>query len=398
MDVAISQSPARQRTGFGIMLAGVTVMMAGASAPSPFYPVLQERLGFSALTLTLIFAVYALALLATLLVAGSLSDHLGRRPVLSAGFVLLAIAVLGFWQAGTTAMLIWARVLQGIASALLLSTLSAAVVDLEPADRPGTAAIWNSVLPLCGLALGAPLAGLIMDHAADPARLVFGGLSAGFLLLALAVRAAPETAPRHEGILQALRPRIGLPPRARGAFLRSIPAVIAGWATGGLYLSLGAAIVAGIFHQSDHMMQAMGVLLTGGAGSLSCYLGRNYGPRQVTLYGTAALSIGTLMTLAAIAAGSLPLYLLALVVAGTGFGTCFYGVMRSVIPLAEPEERGELFAALFTLSYVAFGLPCILAGLALPVLGLETTVLIYGAAIACLSALAGLWRRFGTTQ
>lgn len=149
----------RSNTGFRVTLAAIAVMMAGASAPSPFYPTLQAEIGFSAATLTGIFAVYTVALLATLLITGSLSDHVGRRPVISIGFALMAVSLVLFWQAATVSGLIMARVLQGVAAGLLLSSLSAAVVDFEPRDKPGSASIWNAVLPLAGLAAGALASG-----------------------------------------------------------------------------------------------------------------------------------------------------------------------------------------------------------------------------------------------
>ena len=102
------------------------------------------------------------------------------------------------------------------------------------------------------------------------------------------------------------------------------------------------------------------------------------------------------LTLAAIAWQSLPAYLVALVIAGTGFGTCFYGVLRSIVPVVRPDERGELFAALFTLSYLAFGIPTLLAGMAVGIFGLTSTTLGYGALIVLFSATAGLLRKFGT--
>ncbi|MCY1243561.1 hypothetical protein D9M72_565800 [compost metagenome] len=116
----------------------------------------------------------------------------------------------------------------------------------------------------------------------------------------------------------------------------------------------------------------------------------------MTLYGTSALSIGTALTLAAIAGQSLPAYLAALVIAGTGFGTCFYGVLRSIVPVVRPDERGELFASLFTLSYLAFGLPTLLAGIAVGTFGLTLTTLGYGTLIVLFSATAGLLRKFAT--
>ncbi|MCQ4630456.1 MFS transporter [Shinella sp. CPCC 100929] len=390
--------PLRSLTGFRITLAGMAVMMAGASAPSPFYPVLQQEIGFSAAMLTGIFAVYTVALLASLLVTGSLSDHVGRRPVISGGFALMALSLLLFWQAGDVAGLMVARVLQGIAAGMLLSALSAAVVDFEPQDRPGSASVWNSVIPLGGLAIGALAAGILMDVTEMAEADVFGTLVAAYVLFAAVIWSIPETAPRHGGVWASLRPRIGVPATAAKAFWRSAPAVIAGWATGGLYLALGAPIIRHVFGAEHHLTQASVIVLLCAAGAAACYAARGHSSRQVTLYGTTALSIGTALTLAAIAWQSLPAYLAALVIAGTGFGTCFYGVLRSIVPTVRQDERGELFAALFTLSYLAFGLPTLLAGIAVGAFGLTATTLGYGTLIVLFSAAAGLLRKFGTSS
>jgi hypothetical protein len=225
---------------------------------------------------------------------------------------------------------------------------------------------------------------------------VFGALTGAYAVLAALIWFVPETAPRHEGVWSSLKPRIGVPATARKAFWRSAPAVIAGWATGGLYLALGAPIVRAVFGAEDHLTQAIVIVLLCGAGGLACYVARGYSSRQVTLYGTSVLAIGTAATLFAIAWPSLPAYLVALTLAGTGFGTCFYGVLRSIVPVVKPGERGELFAALFTLSYLAFGVPTVLAGVAVGLFGLTHTTLGYGAIIVVFSATAGLLRKFGT--
>lgn len=385
----------RRRAGFAIAALGAGLMMASASAPSPFYPVLRQEMGFSDVTMTGVFAVYAIALLGALLIGGSISDHLGRRPVLSAGFLLLALSALVFETATTASGLLGARALQGVACAFLLSTLSAAVVDLEPPERPGLAAICNSVVPLIGLAVGALASGLAMERLEEPKFDVFAAVILGSLIFAALVWIAPETAPRHEGLLQALRPRLGLPAPARAAFWRSAPAIVAGWATGGLYLSLGAPIMAEIFGIRNFLMQGFVVTLLAGAGALACFAARSRTSRAVMLYGTGALAIGTALTLIGVALESLTLYLGALALAGTGFGTCFYGALRTIVPVTPPEERGELFASIFTFSYTAFGVPAILAGFALPHAGLRATVLGYGLAIVAMAAAAGLWRKFG---
>ena len=398
---APAPEPARQdrrlRRGPAFTTAVVTVgaLMVGASAPSPFYPVLQARIGFSAATLTTIFGAYAVTLLATLLVTGSLSDHIGRRPVLAAGLVVLAASMVGFWHADDVATLMASRAVQGVAAGLLMSAVSATVVDLEPSDRPGLAATVNGVTPMLGLAVGALAAGAALDWSPQALPGVFATLTAAYVVLALAVLALPETSPRHTGWLRSLRPQVGIPAPARAAFARSAPALAAGWATGGLYLSLGAPLVASLGGR-DHIAQGAAVTLLTASGGLSSYLARGRSARAVTLYGTAMLAAGTVLTLVAMGLGSLVGFLLAVVVAGSGFGTSFLGIMRSVTPTVGPHQRGELFSSVFVVSYLAFGVPAVVAGFVVPHLGLQATATAYGAVVAALSAVASLLRRFTT--
>lgn len=384
------------RPAFVLALSTVVAMMVGASAPSPFYPVLQAEIGFSPGTMTTIFGVYALTLLATLLVTGSLSDHIGRRPVLSAGFVVLAASMVGFWHADGVGTLMVSRAVQGVAAGLLMSTMSAAVVDLEPRNRPGLAATLNSVTPLFGLAAGALLAGIALDATSQALPIVFATLTGLYAALAVAVLTLPETSPRHEGWRRSLRPQIGIPVAARPAFRRSAPALFAGWATGGLYLSLGAPIVGQLLGGRSHVEQGAVVAVLTGVGALSSALGRRRSPREITLYGTTMLAVGTLLTLLALHAESLVAFLLAAVVAGSGFGTSFLGIMRSITPTVGPEQRGELFSSVFVVSYLAFGLPAVAAGFAAPHLGLERTATIYGLVVVVLSGAAALARAFTT--
>lgn len=383
-------------SGFALIVAAMVALMVGASAPSPFYPVLQQEIGFSSATLTGIFAVYAVVLLATLLVTGSLSDHIGRRPVVSAGFVVLALSMVVFWHADTVALLFAARFVQGIAAGLLMSALSAAVVDFEPPARPGSAATLNSVGPLAGLAAGALLSGALLDQLSGALAAVFGGLTAAYALFAVLVWLLPETSPRHAGLAASFIPHVGLPAAARAPFLRSAPALFAGWATSGLYLSLGAPLVSQELGGSNHVEQGLVVTVLTGVGALTCFLARRQTPRLITILGTAMLAIGTALTLIALAFGTYWGFIAAAVVAGVGFGASFLGIMRSITPTAAPHERGKLFASVFVVSYLAFGIPAVVAGIAAPHLGLAKTTFIYGGLIVVLSATATLLRRFGS--
>ena len=114
---AREQSQPRRRRGRAFWLvAGVLFLsLVAASAPAPLYGVYQAQFRFSAATLTAVFAVYALVVLITLLVFGSLSDYLGRPPVIIATLAVNIGACALFLTAQGVVLLFAARVLQGIA-------------------------------------------------------------------------------------------------------------------------------------------------------------------------------------------------------------------------------------------------------------------------------------------
>src|SRR3982751_6025210 len=100
-----------------VAIAAIFVTFTAASAaPSPLYIVYQHLWGFSAITLTVVFAVYVFGLIGSLLVLGALSDHVGRRPVLAAAIALEAVSLVLFLAAGDVPVLLVARLLQGVAA------------------------------------------------------------------------------------------------------------------------------------------------------------------------------------------------------------------------------------------------------------------------------------------
>ena len=166
-----------RRLSFPAAFAATTAIFvlfaAAASAPSPLYVVYQKELGFSATTLTIIFAVYVFGLIGSLLTMGALSDHVGRRPVLAGALVLEAVAFVLFLMATDVTALVAARAVQGIATGAAFSTLGATLIDLNPPHSPGRAGLVNGVAPITGLALGALGCGALIQFAPAPTHLVF---------------------------------------------------------------------------------------------------------------------------------------------------------------------------------------------------------------------------------
>lgn len=378
---------------FALLAAVLFAFFFAAAAPSPLFVVFQHAWGFSASMLTVAFAIYAIALLISLLVAGSLSDHIGRRPVVLAALVLQAVAMGLFLMAHEIGGLIVARVVQGVATGIASGALSAAVVEAAPASRKRLGALITSVSPLAGLAVGALLTGIAVKFSVQPVMWVFGGLAAVFALGAVVVLWMPETVTPRAGALASLVPRVSIPVKARAEFLRGLPVFVVVWALGGLFLSLAPSLMLHVFGVDNGVVNGLTVAVLSGMGAVApTLLGRFAAPRPAIL-GMASIALGLVLLLASLATHSLALFFVGTAVAGIGFGGAFSALVQQLAPLAEPHERGELFAAIFVVSYLAFSLPAMLAGFLVAPLGLLNTVAGY-AVVLLLIAAFGTWRQW----
>jgi MFS family permease len=378
----------RRSVGFWVLAATLVAFFAASSVPTPLYLVYQQKWHFSAITLTLIFAAYAAALLVTLLTAGGLSDYLGRRRVLAGALVVELLSMLAFVFADGVSWLLVARAVQGVATGAAAGALSAGVADLAPAGRPALAAAVNTAAPSTGLTIGAVTSGALVQYAPAPRVLVFVSLIALFGALLLALAVVPETVSPRAGSLRSLQPKASVPPAARSTFRAMTPVLIATWAVGGLVLSLGPSLAAGVFGARNHLVGGLVVAAVAGFGAAGSVLSRTWAPRPTMLHGALVLVAGVGLVLAALGTEWTALFFAGLVVTGWGFGTAFVGSFGAVAAIATPQQRAELFASLYVVSYLAFGGSAVLAGLAVPSFGLRPTATVYGAIVIALSLLA----------
>jgi MFS family permease len=377
----------------------LVLMLAASGVPSPLYRVYQEQFGFSSGVLTTVFGIYSLALLVSLLVVGGLSDHVGRRPVLIAAFALEAAAMLLFLTADGVGWLLAARVVQGLATGALTSTLGASLLDLQHSERP-LGAFINSASPGLGLSLGAAGAALLVQFVPSPTDWVFGVLTAVFVLAAIGTLALPESSPRLPGALASLHPRVEVPRPHRGPFVVVLPCLLALWALGGFYASLGPSLVVDVFGFDNHLAGGLLILALNGTGVVGSVAMKRMTGRRALVAGALIFTAGVTGTVAALLVGWLPLLFAAAVVTGFGFGGAFLGIVTLLTAGLAPGHRAGLLAAVFVVGYLAFSLPAVAAGVAVDALGLRTTAVGYGVVVAVLAllAVAGLLLRRSTPE
>jgi hypothetical protein len=249
-----------------------------------------------------------------------------------------------------------------------------------------------------GAAVGAGVERAAITSAGAPAPrvLVFATLIVLFSALLVALADVPETVTRRPGSLRSLRPRASVPAQARSTFRAMAPVLIATWAVGGLVLSLGPSLAAGVFGARNHLVGGLVVSAVAGFGAAGSVLTRSWTSRPTMLHGALVLVAGVGLVLGALGTGWTALVLRRPRRHGLGLGTAFVGSFGAVAGIATRQQRAELFASLYVVSYLAFGGSAVLAGLAVPCYGLRPTATVYGAIVIALSlaaAAAGLSER-----
>lgn len=384
---SVSQSITHSRA-FWAMAAIAVTFPAISAVPTPLYSVYQDMWGFSDAVLTEVFAIYVVALLGSLLIFGALSDHVGRRPVLLTAITFEALSLLLFLVSGGVGMLALARVIQGLATGAALATLSAVIVDLQPPEHPKRSGVVNGVAPLAGLAVGALACGLLIQFAPWPTSLVFIILLGMLAAAAVAVLISPETSTMRPGAVASLKPRVGLPAHLRSDFLSLVPIMVSGWALAGLYLSLGPSIAGTFVDPDSYLTGAMVVSTLCGVGAITVFALRRREPHTVIRMAAAWLTAGIAVNLIGLELDSGPVAILGTFISGVGFGAAALGSFGVLVNLADPDERGELFAFAYVISYLAFSLPAVAGGFAADRFGLDTTALVYGSAILVITTVA----------
>ncbi len=364
--------------------ANLMSFMAAASAPAPLYQIYQRLWHFSPVILTLIFATYALFLLLALLIAGSISDYIGRKPVILLAILLQMTSMMFFLFSNDINMLFVARAIQGIATALAVSSIGAALLDLNKHKGP----IINSICPMLGMTVGSILACLVLQYSNAPLHLIFEILIVIYLIEFILTIFSPETAVKRSGALASLKLKMAVPPAAKFALISISPVNIALWMLSGIFLSLMPSLFVQAFQIHSAWLNGLSFSAITLSGAIGIVLLRKSASVFILKFGTIHLILGTIILILGINLVNIYLLFIGSIIAGLGFGTSFMGAIRTVMPLAKPEERAGLMAAFYVESYLAFSVPAIIAGLLVQKIGLINSTNLYAFSIVALSILA----------
>ena len=353
----------RHRSGFWAAAFAFLIVMAVATLPSPLYGLYRIRDHLSALTITVVFAIFAASTIAVLLRDSAIAARIGRRGTMlaSVAMMMVAVGVLAAWK--DLPGLLIGRVLTGVSVGLAAGTAITYLIELRlranPKASPVVARLIGTSVTVGALGVGPLIAGCLAQWVTQPLTvpyLVFVALGA---IALVGLWAAPETgAPTRQKTPAGARRKVRLPvPAAAGT--------LAAFAANGLFAGLSGLFLATTLHHPSHALSgaALFLLFTCGVASQLVTLPAS----RVLALGMASMLVGLVLLVISVrlSSPSLALFLIAGALIGAGSGAVFKGTTGIVLEASPPESRVAMTSDLLIALYVGLSVPVIGAGVAL---------------------------------
>lgn len=360
------------RGSFWVATAVLALCLWSSGSPSVLYPSYARVLDLSPIAITSVFAAYPAALLVALLVVGDLSDVIGRRRTMLAGIALIAVSAVAFSLASGIGALYVGRALQGVGTALALSSASASLVDNNVSPNPRLPSSMTTVSTAAGLTLSLLLSGALAQYAPLPLQLSYWVLAlAGAIVIALLALSRDDRAPSARRWHPSLP---GVPPGLRMTYATATLSVSASSVSGALLLALGAQIARELTGATD-------LLVIGSALALSSIVIGVTALAIARVHSHAVIVAGALVSIVALVlmawtatSGSFTLFLAFSIVGGVGYSLSFSGGLALVGRAAPAEHRGAMMSAVYLPSYLCQAVTAIAIGALTAARGLEAAI------------------------
>lgn len=373
-----------RKTSFWVAAAVVVHTLWTSAAPAMMYPLYAHQWQLTPTVTTLIFAVFPVFVVATLIALGDLSDYIGRRAAMLWGLTASLIGVLLFAVAPDVTWLLVGRAFMGIGVGLSAGPSAAAVVEFSAPGKAKLAGAITTAAQAFGLAAALIMGGGLIQYAPFPTRLSFWVL----VVVLVVTLAGVWHLPRHTKAESSKRWSLKLPQihkPLRRVFLVSVSAVLSAYSVGATMLSLGSQIAHDLIGSSN-------ALVNGGAISLFAILVGFTGivakrfSSKLSIIAGASFSIASLLLLMlATATHALPVFLLSSAASGAGYSLLFMGGLNLINAHAPMHHRAGTLSALFLVAYLMQGLVAMLLGRAATAWGLDLAIDVGSLALAGLS-------------
>jgi MFS family permease len=384
----------RYGVGFWAIAYAYLAVMAFSAAPSPLFAIYRQQEGFSALTITFIYAVFAVGVVVSLFLVGHLSDWHGRRRILAPAVALSLVSGIVLVSSTHLGLLVVARVLNGLSVGAVTATATAWLAELHAADRPTAsnrrAQVVATAANLGGIGFGPLVAGFLAQYVGDPLVVPYVAFIAAMALAVVAILLTPETRELAEPRPRYRPQRVAVPDGARRRYFASALAVLIAFAAFGVFSALAGTFLAGTLHHASRALAgatvfavfAAGVVAQSGSADWS--LRRLLGTGMTTMVGGLALVV----VAAWLPTPSLALFVGGGALTGAGAGALFKGALGTVVAIATEDGRAEALAGLFLGGYIGLAVPIIGLGVTLQFTTPRVGLLGFALALTALAAIA----------
>lgn len=388
---ASSAAPDDQRWAYPLVMTLLAVALGVSGAPAPLYGVYEREWDLAPLTTTVVFAVYAVAALGAVLVAGQVSDVVGRRPLLIGAAVAMIVGLVVFMTAQGVASLLLARAIHGAAVGTTVVAGSAALLDLRPHDGTRSGHLTGIVFNL-GMAVTILGASVLAQYGPHPTVTPYAVVAVVVVVLLLGVlaMAEPHAARPARGSVRVRLTRPAVPAEIAADFRFAVLGVVAAWSVLGVYLSLFPSFAGERTGIRSLVFGGAVVAAMAGAAALSQAVGGRWTPRRAAIAGDVGTAVALGLSVAALDSREPALVLGAGVLMGLCFGLGFGGSLRHLGAVVPAGHRGEVMSAYYLLAYTGLAVPTVLAGAAATTWGLAATFPWFSLAVGLMCLTAGL--------
>jgi MFS family permease len=356
-------------SGFRAVAFAFLIVMAVATLPSPLYGLYRTRDHLSALTITVVYAIFAGGTIATLQRDSSIAARVGRRGMMlgAVATMMLAVGVLAAWK--DLPGLLIGRLLTGVSVGLAAGTAITHLIELRARADPHASAVRartiGTSVNVGALGVGPLIAGCLAQWVSQPLTvpyLVFVGLGAVALagLWAASETGAPTPPVTSENRPAGSRRPVRLPVPAAAATL-------AAFSANGLFAGLSGLFLATTLHRPSHALSGATLFLVFSCGVASQLATARWQALRVLALGMISMLAGLVLLVVSVrlSAPSLALFLIGGALIGAGSGAVFKGTTGLVLEASPPESRLTMTSALLIALFVGLSVPVIGAGVAL---------------------------------
>lgn len=375
-----------QRWAYPLLLVLSGVALGVSGVPAPLYGIYETAWELTPLATTIIFAVYALAALAAVLISGRVSDVIGRKPVLVGALIAMIVGLGVFLVADNMALLLLARTIHGAAVGSIVVVTAAALLDLRPHHGVRTGQLSGVAFNI-GMTVAIIGSAVLAQYAPHPLRTPYAVVAVICVLVGVGVLGLREThTARSSGPIRIAKPAVAK--EIRSDFWFAALGVMASWSVLGVLLSLYPSLAANQTHIQNLVFGGGVVGITAFSAAMAQLAATRIPADRAAITGDVGMAITLILTVPVLVTHSWPLVFAAAALLGATFGLGFGGSLRHLSQVVPADQRGETMSAFYLLAYTAMAVPTLLAGWAATRWDLATVFPWFAGAVAaaCLAA------------